>query len=364
MAKLRENSNKIKRISLNFSIIFLLIFFFPVGLFLMWKYTDWSKKTKWIVTGIIASIIIIGIFGSYNSAPIITVMNSKDKRISTDGATYELTGDVSSMKTATLIINDKSITMLKSSNKFYYKAALVEGDNSFEIEATNENGKTKETFIIHRATQAEITARAEAQRLSLENKAKETTSKAEINAKSDAEKKAETEAQAKKQAELAAQAKASAEAKAAAEAKAKADAQAQHAAYIDGLATTYCSKHSGWRSIYVPLSSSRDEWENLNKDMVTKYPSQSDCVIIMTFFVDTMPSDNITSITNAKVGTGMNIAEVLAAWGWPDNNSNYSSSWGSSGTWTWNTGTCYYGVCPHQQYVTFYNGKVSGTGNY
>lgn len=44
----------------NAGIIALLIFFFPAGLYLMWKYTSWSKKTKAIVTGILAFCVLIG----------------------------------------------------------------------------------------------------------------------------------------------------------------------------------------------------------------------------------------------------------------------------------------------------------------
>ena len=39
--------------------ILFLILFFPAGLFLMWKYTNWSHKVKWIITGIFAFLIII-----------------------------------------------------------------------------------------------------------------------------------------------------------------------------------------------------------------------------------------------------------------------------------------------------------------
>ena len=41
-------------------IILLLVLFFPAGLYLMWKYGKWSKKAKWIVTGIFALLVIIG----------------------------------------------------------------------------------------------------------------------------------------------------------------------------------------------------------------------------------------------------------------------------------------------------------------
>lgn len=40
------------------AIILLLIIFFPVGLFLMWKYSNWSKIAKGVVTGFFALILV------------------------------------------------------------------------------------------------------------------------------------------------------------------------------------------------------------------------------------------------------------------------------------------------------------------
>lgn len=42
-------------------IILMLIVFFPVGLFLMWKYTTWNKTAKIIVTVLIAALFISGL---------------------------------------------------------------------------------------------------------------------------------------------------------------------------------------------------------------------------------------------------------------------------------------------------------------
>lgn len=33
-------------------IILLLLLFFPIGLYLLWTYPEWSKKSKWIITGV------------------------------------------------------------------------------------------------------------------------------------------------------------------------------------------------------------------------------------------------------------------------------------------------------------------------
>lgn len=40
-------------------IITLLFLFFPAGLFLMWQYAKWGPKTKWIVTGILAFLVVV-----------------------------------------------------------------------------------------------------------------------------------------------------------------------------------------------------------------------------------------------------------------------------------------------------------------
>lgn len=41
-------------------IIALLVLFFPVGLYLMWRHTNWNKKVKWGVTGFFALMLLIG----------------------------------------------------------------------------------------------------------------------------------------------------------------------------------------------------------------------------------------------------------------------------------------------------------------
>lgn len=50
----------------NLAIVLLLIFFFPVGLFLMWKYSKWNKVVK-IVISILLGLIVIGNMGSKNA---------------------------------------------------------------------------------------------------------------------------------------------------------------------------------------------------------------------------------------------------------------------------------------------------------
>jgi hypothetical protein len=42
------------------SVVLLLIFFFPIGLYFMWKNKMWSTKTRWIVTSVIVILAIAG----------------------------------------------------------------------------------------------------------------------------------------------------------------------------------------------------------------------------------------------------------------------------------------------------------------
>src|SRR5699024_8244701 len=48
----------------NWFVILTLIFVFPIGLYLMWRHTDWKPKTKKIVTGIVSFIFILNLFSS------------------------------------------------------------------------------------------------------------------------------------------------------------------------------------------------------------------------------------------------------------------------------------------------------------
>jgi len=177
-------------------IILALIFLLPLGLFLMWKFPSWTKKTKWIVTAILTFFWAFVFIGTYNSPPTITFTNAKDNKISTDVAEYVITGTVSSMKDVrSLTINDKPVTIATDSG-FAHKVILEEGDTVFSVVATNENGNSSENVIIHRASKAELEARLAAEKKRLEQQVKEELAKKEAK---DAEEKAKAEAQAAKE---------------------------------------------------------------------------------------------------------------------------------------------------------------------
>jgi len=51
----------------NFVIILFLIFFFPVGLFLMWKYTNWNKVVKIVISIFFGIVVIANLTGNKNN---------------------------------------------------------------------------------------------------------------------------------------------------------------------------------------------------------------------------------------------------------------------------------------------------------
>lgn len=53
----------------NLGIITLLVIFFPVGLYLMWKHASWKPKVKWFVTGFIAFLLVVGNANGNGSKP-------------------------------------------------------------------------------------------------------------------------------------------------------------------------------------------------------------------------------------------------------------------------------------------------------
>lgn len=76
----------------NWFIILLLVIFFPVGLYLMWKHASWGKTAKWVVTGAIALLV------AYNLGSQDTSTNVADT--STNDTTVEETEPVEEDTTA------------------------------------------------------------------------------------------------------------------------------------------------------------------------------------------------------------------------------------------------------------------------
>lgn len=82
-----ENQKQLKWYQKPTGVIILLLFFFPVGLYLMWKNELWTKKTRWIVTGILALMIAIN-SGNNNSG--IANSSSNNSSGSSNGVSEEI----------------------------------------------------------------------------------------------------------------------------------------------------------------------------------------------------------------------------------------------------------------------------------
>lgn len=81
--------NKKKWYKTNFGVIFLLLFFFPMGLFFMWKGTYWSKNIKLGITAVYAFFYILGFTIIANAKPP-TV--SSQQGVNTSNTTVQPTG--------------------------------------------------------------------------------------------------------------------------------------------------------------------------------------------------------------------------------------------------------------------------------
>ena len=99
-------------------IIALLIFFFPVGLFLMWKYTNWKKPVKGIITAFVLLFAFIG-FASPSLEQITLKANTDDTydinqkikiTVTTDPTDYELSKDDFQCSGGKLKVSDKTIS--------------------------------------------------------------------------------------------------------------------------------------------------------------------------------------------------------------------------------------------------------------
>lgn len=149
-------------------IITLLILFFPIGLPLMWKFSPWAKRTKWLVSGVIAVLVASAFIATYNSTPTISINNASNGVINSDDVEYELTGSVTSYKETTLKINEVNVPL--DVYNFSHTVSLEEGDNTFTLIAVSENGKATKKITIHRTTKEEFAARAKTDRAIAEAK--------------------------------------------------------------------------------------------------------------------------------------------------------------------------------------------------
>lgn len=170
-----------------------LILFWPVGLFLMWKYTNWSKWVKAVVS--VAEVALFGVIVT-NIPPSIKIDDFSNGRVTTDNSSYKITGTATYADAVT--INDKRASY--NGNVFSATIDLKQGDNAVRVVATKGDKRTEEHYTIHRTTDAEIKAKKDAQAALDAQKVKE---EADVKAAADAAAEAKQEAAAKAKAEAA-----------------------------------------------------------------------------------------------------------------------------------------------------------------
>jgi|GEM_PF-1318906 len=176
-----------------FGIIALLILFFPVGLFLMWKYTDWHKNIKWGITGFFALIVIWSIVSSALAKTPVITLNDFEADKTVTGSEYSLSGKVDP-PSSEVKINGKSVEV-KEDGSFTYSLSLEEGVNEIKIEANN-SGKTAELSrkLTRELTEEEKVAKAAEEKRKAEEEAKRKAEEEAKKAAEEAKKKAEQEA--------------------------------------------------------------------------------------------------------------------------------------------------------------------------
>ncbi len=185
-------------------IILMLVFLGPVGIILMYKYTDWSKKVK-VVVGVASAVFFMYAAAQvYNAPPTLTVDNASSSRIVTQDATYKLTGKVKGTYGAGTTVLVNGVPAIVNGESYSAIISLKEGDNTIIVTAKKKDKTTSESIIIHRYTEAELQAQGEEEA---------ATQKAEQDAAAKSKAEADAAAAAK-----AAAAKAAAEKKAAEEA--------------------------------------------------------------------------------------------------------------------------------------------------
>jgi len=182
---------EIRRFYKNIGIILLLIFLFPVGLYVMFQKSTWSKKNK-VIGGVLGGLfLLIVIIGAVNTTPTVTLDNIKSEdNKSVTSETLDLSGSVSPADSL-VTINGKTVSS-DSQGKFRYTVQLDEGDNTIIVVAKKGDKKSTYAYKIHRYTKAEIAKQKvdEATRIKTEADAKAV---ADLKAEQDADKKATSE---------------------------------------------------------------------------------------------------------------------------------------------------------------------------
>lgn len=212
-------------------IIALLILFFPVGLFLMWKYTNWKKPVKGIITALILIIALSGIVSPDKLEQITLKADTEqtydiNQKISIEATTtpsdYELSSSDFKCSGGKITSNNQNISFIATKDGSYKIWAEHDG-----IKSNNLTLKVEDKAAI-----AKQKAKEEQERLAAEKAKKEAEEKA-------AQEAAEAQAKAEAEAQAAAQSQAQAEAQQQAQAATQAQQNNDPTVYITNTGGKY-----------------------------------------------------------------------------------------------------------------------------
>lgn len=186
-----DDNDKEKWYHRTWFIILMLIIFFPVGLYLMWKKSNWPIVPKAIVSAFFAFFIVIGFMTSSHPESITLSISEplEDYDINSEiPFVLSVTPEDASTSSLEYIVSDESITVTENTIatgdkegtfEIYAKAGTVESNtitiNVIDI-AAREAAKAEEERL-QKEAEAQAAAEAEAQRLAEEQAAKEAEEK-------------------------------------------------------------------------------------------------------------------------------------------------------------------------------------------
>ena len=190
-------------------IIALLILFFPVGLFLMWKYTNWKKPVKGIITALILIIALSGIVFPDKLEQITLKADTEqtydiNQKISIEATTtpsdYELSSSDFKCSGGKITTNNQNISFIATKDGSYKIWAEHDG-----IKSNNLTLKVEDKEAIAKQKEKEEQERLAAEKAQKEAEEKAAQEAAEAQAKTEAEAQAQAEAQQQAQAATQAQ---------------------------------------------------------------------------------------------------------------------------------------------------------------
>jgi hypothetical protein len=120
----------------NTFVILFLIFIFPIGLYLVWRYTDWAKSLKIAVSAVIAILVIVAIFSPSNQTNNAEVSNTDNQQATQQTDNFSKPErEQSRPKTDRELIFEKVVELIESNEAFdtgsYIKGDVPVGEYAF-----------------------------------------------------------------------------------------------------------------------------------------------------------------------------------------------------------------------------------------